>query len=463
MVFLVMLIFAEKNTPARIAVWALTFILLPFLGFVLYLFIGQTFYSEQVFKLKGANDEKLRGLLGKEKGNASRERNPEYRSMGVAMEEVGAMGYSDDNDVRLYTLGEDKFEDLYEDLREAKEHINFEYYIIRDDELGNELIDILTKKVEEGVEVRLLTDGFGFGKGPRKAIKRFQKAGGQFALFHRVLWLLLSPKKNNRNHRKIAVIDGKVAYCGGFNVGDEYLGKGPLGFWRDTSVRVSGGSVDALQLRFQMDWEYATGAPMCTSDEIGRYYRRGHPSAGDARVMSVSGGPDVSDFNPVRLEYLQLISRAKKSVYIHSPYFIPDDSLTDALTLAVANGVDVKVIMPDKPDHMFVYWNNIRSAYAVAGKGVKVYKYNRGFVHSKTLVIDGEYCSVGSANFDDRSMVHNFETNLLIMSPEIGRQMDEAFLEDLSHSTEYDRSEYENLDGYQLLRVFVSRLIGNLA
>ena len=119
--------------------------------------------------------------------------------------------------------------------------------------------------------------------------------------------------------------------------------------------------------------------------------------------------------------------------------------------------------MPDKPDHMFVYWNNIRSAYAVAGKGVKVYKYNRGFVHSKTLVIDGEYCSVGSANFDDRSMVHNFETNLLIMSPEIGRQMDEAFLEDLSHSTEYDRSEYENLDGYQLLRVFVSRLFGNLA
>ncbi len=463
-VFLLILFFSERNSPARILLWALVLLLIPIVGFILYIVVGQTFYSDTKFKRKGQKDDEIDNVLPSGEDLLEAEQDPEYKRTGKAILNAGGLGFSNNNDVKLYTLGEDKFKDLYEDLRGAKKYIHLEYYIIRDDELGNELMDILTQKIKEGVEVKLLTDDFGVGKGPKKAINVFKKAGGEFAVFHKVLWLIFSPKKNNRNHRKIGVIDGKIAYCGGFNIGDEYLGKGPLGFWRDSAVRISGDAVKALQVRFQMDWEYATGKPMCPPEKLQDYYgTTEYYTTGDTRVLTVSGGPDVADFNPVRLEYLELIRNAKKSVYLHSPYFIPDDSLQDALSVAAANGVDVKVIIPDKPDHMFVFWCNISSAYSVMGNGVKVYMYNRGFVHSKTMVVDGEYCSVGSANFDDRSLVLNFETNAVILSKEIGRQMDEAFEEDLNYCTEYTREDYENINGYQNLKVAFSRLFSGLS
>ncbi len=464
LIFLLILFFSEKNSPSKILVWALVMLFLPLVGFIIYIVIGQSFYSDHKFKKKGLKDEEVDDMLLRNEDLLKAEPDPVYKRTAQAVLDTGGLGFSNNNDVKLYTLGEDKFRDLYDDLRNAERYIHLEYYIIRDDELGNELMDILTQKVKEGVEVKLLTDDFGVGKGPKKSIKVFKAAGGEFAVFHKVLWLIFSPKKNNRNHRKIGVIDGKVAYCGGFNIGDEYLGKGPLGHWRDTAVWISGDAVKPLQVRFQMDWEYATGGEMCPKERLQDYYgATEYPSTGDARILTVSGGPDVADFNPVRMEYLELIRNAKRSVYIHSPYFIPNDSLQDALSVAAANGVDVKVIIPDKPDHMFVYWCNISCAYSVMGNGVRVFMYNDGFVHSKTMVVDGELCSVGSANFDDRSLVLNFETNAVILSKDIGKRMDDAFAEDLKRCTEYTREDYENINGYQALKVAVSRMFSGLS
>jgi len=463
-IFLLLLFFSERANPSKMLLWGLVMVLLPLVGFILYIVVGQTFYSDEKYKRKGLKDDAVDDILPSSDALVEAEENPDYKRTANSLLKMGGLGFSNNNDVKLYTLGEDKFRDLYDDLRNAKEYIHLEYYIIRNDELGNELMDILTRKVKEGVEVKLLTDDFGVGKGPKKAIRTFVRAGGEFAVFHRVIWLIFSPKKNNRNHRKIGVIDGKIAYCGGFNIGDEYLGKGPLGFWRDTAVRIAGDAVKPIQVRFQMDWEYATEKELCSEKGLDRYYgKKEYPSTGDCRIVTVSGGPDVADFNPVRMEYLELIRNAKKTVYLHSPYFIPDDSLQDALSVAASNGVDVRVIIPDKPDHMFVFWCNISSAYSVMGNGVKVYMYNRGFVHSKTMVVDGEFCSVGSANFDDRSLVLNFETNSVILSKEIGKQMDDAFLEDLKYCTEYTRADYEGINGYQNLRVAVSRLFSGLS
>ena len=459
-IFLLILVVTEKKNPSKIVVWALVFLLLPFLGFILYIFIGQTVYSDRAFRIKSMNDENTKELIEYDRGTADKEEVPEYRQLAKTMQNFGSIGYTTNNTVRLLTLGEDKFNALYSDLRAAKKFIYLEYYIIRDDELGNELMNILTEKVKEGVEVRLLTDYFGWGKGPQKTIKAFKAAGGQFALFHSVLTLAFSPKKNNRNHRKIAVIDGEIGYCGGFNIGDEYLGKGPLGYWRDTAVRTVGPSVAALHLRFEMDWEYASEDKV--QDINGLYDDVNIDTSGDDKSIIVSGGPDVAEFNPVRMQYLTMINNAKKSVYIHSPYFIPDNSLKDALSLAAARGVDVKVIIPDKPDHLFVFWNNISSSYDVMRNGVKVYMYNRGFVHSKTMVVDDEYCSVGSANFDDRSLVLNFETNMLIMSKRLGKEMTEAFEEDLKYCTEYTKEAFENLTLFQKIRLLISRLFVNL-
>ncbi len=459
-VFLLVLLYTEKKNPSKIVVWALVFLILPFVGFILYIFIGQTVYSDHAFRIKSLNDEKTKELVEYDKGVADKEEIPEYRQLARTMQNFGSIGYTTNNTVRLFTLGDDKFDALYSDLRAAKRYIYLEYYIIRNDELGNELMNILTEKVKEGVEVKLLTDYFGWGKGPQKSIKAFKAAGGQFALFHSVVALALSPKKNNRNHRKLAVIDGEIGYCGGFNIGDEYLGKGPLGFWRDTAVRIVGPAVPAIHLRFEMDWEYAHGTPAQNLADL--YKDVKFDTSGDAKTIVVSGGPDVAEFNPVRMQYLTMINNAKKSVYIHSPYFIPDNSLKDALSLAAARGVDVKVIIPDKPDHLFVFWNNISSAYDVMRNGVKVYMYNRGFVHSKTMVVDGEYCSIGSANFDDRSLVLNFETNLLVMSKQLGEEMNAAYEEDLKYCTEYTTEKFEHLTFFQSIRLVISRLFVNL-
>ncbi len=458
-IFLLVILMTEKKNPSKIVVWALVFLLLPFVGFILYIFIGQTVYSDRAFRMKSLNDEKTKALVEYDRGNADNEEVPEYRQLIKTMQNFGCVGYTAGDTVQLYTLGEDKFKAFYDDLRAAKKFIHLEYYIIRNDELGNELMQILTEKVKEGVEVKLLTDDFGWGKGPQKAIKAFKAAGGEFALFHRVFTLMFSPKKNNRNHRKIAVIDGKIGYCGGFNIGDEYLGKGPLGFWRDTAVRVVGYGVIPIHMRFEMDWEYASKSTL----DIAQHYTGVElDQSGDAKMIAVSGGPDVAAFNPIRMQYLTMINNAKKSVYLHSPYFIPDNSLKDALSLAAARGVDVRVIIPDKPDHLFVFWNNISSAYDVMGNGVRVFMYNRGFVHSKTMVVDEEICSVGSANFDDRSLVLNFETNMLIMSKSLGKQMADAFREDLEYCTEYKMEQFEKLTFIQSIRLAISRLFVNL-
>ncbi len=463
------MLYLERSNPKSFLLWTLVFILLPLLGFIMYLLLGQTFYTRHEFRPKEATDDEIQKyVLAEKKGiDDVLKDNPELKeivSFVHAIRNTGGIGIGDNHDFELYTLGQNKFDRLYEDIRNAKEYIHLEYYIIRDDELGNELLQILTDKVKEGVQVRLLTDAFGNGKGPKKAIKKFVAAGGEFALFHNVVTLILSPKKNNRNHRKIAVIDGEIAYVGGFNIGDEYLGKGPLGYWRDTAVRVIGTGTAILNLRFCLDWNYASENKIDITD-IDRLFKRKMftEEFGHGGMQLVSGGPDVAEENPVQMQYLCMIRQAKKSIYIHTPYLLPNDAILYALKVAAANGVDVRIIIPDKPDHPFVFWNNISAANKLMLAGVRVYMYNRGFVHSKTIVSDGFYVSVGSANLDDRSLKLNFETNAMIYSQEIGKEMNDVFFEDLNYCTEYSCSEYEKRTVGMKLKIAFSSLFRELA
>jgi cardiolipin synthase len=446
-IFIVLMMYWERTDPQKTIIWILLSIFMPIIGFVLYLFLGQSFYSKHAFRLKGIKDAQLAELYSVENRalNEDSREHPEMIwafTMARSIQALGGDSYSRSNDIRLFTVGQDKFDSLFADLKAAKKFIHLEYYIIRNDELGNEFMRIITEKARSGVEVRLLTDAFGFGKGPHKAIKAFKDAGGRFATFHDVAVLILSPKKNNRNHRKIAVIDGEVGYCGGFNVGDEYLGKGKLGYWRDSAVRIYGESVMSLEARFQMDWDYAS--PYDVPDDKEKYFPISlDKKYGLFRAQVVSGGPDAAGRNPIQMQYLEMIRSAERTLYIHTPYLMPNQSVSDALKLAAASGVEVKIIIPDKPDHPFVFSNNISAANDLMKCGIKVYMYNRGFVHSKTMVVDGRICSVGSANLDDRSMVLNFETDTLVYSEEFGKQMNEAFRNDLAYCTEYTCKEYD--------------------
>ncbi len=456
----------EKYDPRVFLTWLIILVLLPPVGFILYMYMGSTIYNRRKFMPKNITDTQL--MKGAEVQSNILEQdlggNPalsEEYAMAKLMERAGAWSYTRGNEMTLYTEGNDKITALMEDLRAAKKTILIEYYIIRNDRVGNTFMDILINKVKEGVEVRLLTDGFGIGKGPKEGIFRFINAGGHYAMFHSSINLMLSPKKNNRNHRKIAVIDGKIGYCGGFNIGDEYLGEGPLGHWRDATVRVVGPGVVPMTVRFCADWQYsAKRDPM---RPLERYFDSGIPQDGDASMQVVSGGPDSMPNNPVQMQYLAMMSRAKRRLYITTPYLVPDESMVTALGNAVRRGVDVRILIPDKKDHMFVYWNNRTYSKLLMDQGVRVWRYKDGFVHEKMVLMDDDVCSVGSANMDHRSLSLNFETNLLIYSREIAEQCAETFLKDLESSAEYTDEMHGQCTLMMRIRMAVSKQLILLA
>lgn len=464
---LFIMMFLEKYDPRVFVTWLIVLILLPPVGFILYMYMGSTIYNRMKFMPKNVTDTQLMSAaefqsdLLEEDLSGDPEKEVIYR-MARTLEAAGAWSYSNDNSVTLYTEGNDKIRALFDDLRSAEKTILMEYYIIRNDRSGNVLMDILIQKVREGVEVRLLTDGFGIGKGPKEGIFRFMNAGGHYAMFHSSLNLMLSPKKNNRNHRKIAIIDGRVAYCGGFNIGDEYMGHGPLGHWRDASVRVEGTGILPMAVRFSADWQYS--APRDPMKPLAHYLGDIRlPHDGDVRLQLVSGGPDSMPNNPVQLQYLAMIANARRRLYITTPYLAPDDSMMLALVNAVKRGVDVRILIPDKKDHIFLFWNNLTYANSLMKAGVRVWRYNDGFVHEKVIVMDECCCSVGSANMDHRSTTLNFETNVMLYSEDIASQAADQFLRDLEVSTEYSCEEFDRRTTMMKIRMAVSRQLILLA
>ena len=463
---LIIMFFLEKYDPRVFMTWLILLMFLPPVGFILYMYMGSTIYNRRKFMPKNITDAQL--MKGAEAQSDMLEQdmggNPalsEEYAMAKLMERAGAWSYTCGNEMALYTEGNDKITALMEDLRAAKKTILIEYYIIRNDRAGNTLMDILINKVREGVEVRLLTDAFGIGKGPKQGIFRFINAGGHYATFHSSISLMLSPKKNNRNHRKIAVIDGRIGYCGGFNIGDEYLGEGPLGHWRDATVRVVGPGVVPLTVRFCADWQYcAKRDPM---RPLEGYFGSGIPQGGDASMQVVSGGPDSMPNNPVHMQYLAMMSMAKRRLYIATPYLVPDESMVTALGNAVRRGVDVRILIPDKKDHMFVYWNNRTYSKLLIDQGVRVWRYTDGFIHEKMVLMDDDICSIGSANLDPRSLSLNFETNVLAYSRSITEQCAGTFLKDLESSTEYTDEMHSRCTLMMRMRMAVSKQLILLA
>jgi len=467
-IIVLFLIFFERSDPRAIALWMAVMLLLPAIGFFIYLCFGQTFYRRRHFVIKNLTDERIfkikeRSLEELNKAKAHSMDGEEIR-FARSMMGAGSALFSSNNKLDLYTNGEEFFKRMFDDLRNAKRFIHAEYYIIRDDKLSNEFMGILIEKAEAGVEVKLMVDAIGFSKGLRNRIKELRKAGGEFELFHRTVTVFLSPKKNNRNHRKLMVIDGTIGYVSGFNIGDEYLGKGNSGKWRDTGLRTEGQSVFAINLRFFMDWGYATGRHLDLNAENDEKYFSFDESAhyGDEIMQPISGGPDTKN-NPIELQYLKIISTAKKTLYIHTPYLVPSDNVMKSLILSARSGVDVRIIVPDKPDHLFVFWISVLNAEELMKNGVRIYRYEGGFVHSKTLVADEEYCSIGSANLDQRSMTLNFETNAMVYSKRIGGQMQKAFLEDLGNCVEYSPEECGKLTKWQNFKISVARLFSSWA
>ena len=291
------------------------------------------------------------------------------------------------------------------------------------------------------MEVRVLFDSMGCRTMKNRDWERLEKEGIQVAEFFPALRGQLQLRVNYRNHRKIVVIDGRVGFVGGFNVGREYLGRDKkFGYWRDTHLCIEGAAVTSLAVRFVLDWNYAAKENLFLEDslfEIPQYTRNGRDP-----VQIISSGPD-SKTKMIHDNYLRLIHRAQDHVYIQTPYFIPDDSILDALKIAAKSGVDVRIMIPCKPDHPFVYWATYSYIGEMVAAGAKCYVYNNGFLHAKTLSIDGMVACVGTANMDFRSFGLNFEVNAVIYSERTVQRLERAFENDMTLCTQVTRKVYD--------------------
>ena len=310
--------------------------------------------------------------------------------------------------------GEAKFPDVFESLRSAKHHIHIEYYIYENDTIGNELAQILIEKAKEGVEVRFIYDDFG-SSGIRKNIAhQLREAGVEAYPFYKIKLIMLANRMNYRNHRKIIVVDGTIGYIGGINVSDKYINndKDDKLYWRDTHLKIVGNSVFNLQTIFLADWNF------CANQKI-RYSSNYFPEKSEAEhygnhlVQIVSSGPD-SKYPKIKYTLIQAILSAEKEICITTPYFIPDKSFLEAINIAALSGIEVKLLVPTRSDSFIVNTTSQSNFQELLDVGVKIYSYDKGFVHAKTMVCDQKVAIIGTANFDNRSLDLNFEINAIV-------------------------------------------------
>lgn len=433
--FAIGLIFLERRSAQSIWAWLFVLFFLPIFGFIIYILFGRTIYNQNIFKINEEDKVGLEHLVGDQIDEL---RNEDHKFSNKIADKhrklIRMLLYNNqsfltlNNSIETFTDGNEKFDRLLSDIRNAKDHIHFQYYILKLDGIGGKLHEALLEKQREGVSVKILYDDMGSRGLTLRKFKKLREAGGMVEAFFPSKFPLINPRINNRNHRKIVVIDGVIGYVGGFNVGDEYIGLSKkFGHWRDTHLRVEGNAVKSLQVRFMLDWNsHAKRHNMVRED---RYFPE-MPHQGNTPMQIASSGPDEK-WQQVKYGYLKMIYSARKCIYIQTPYFIPDQSFLEALRIAMLSGIEVHLMIPNKPDHPFVYWGTYSNAGVLIQMGAQVHIYEKGFLHQKVMMIDDEVLSVGTTNIDVRSFLLNFEVNAFIYDEKEAQQYRRIFEADI--------------------------------
>lgn len=461
--FSIVIVFFERRNPKSVWAWLLLLYTLPVLGFILYLFVGQDFHKRKMFKLKELEDQ-LGGLVRHQQRQVQQgkldARLEDYKDLVLYNLETSEAMVTGDNDVDIFTDGNEKFEALLEDLRRAEHFIHMQYYIIKNDVLFQRICQVLEEKAAQGVEVRILFDAMGSRLVRKSLWRKLNAKGIQTAVFFPAILGRFQLRINYRNHRKIVVIDNKVGYVGGFNIGKEYIDLDEkFGHWRDTHLRIHGYAVLGLQLRFLLDWNYASGEKLLDNPAMLQGVEPG--TRDQCEIQIISSGPD-NTAQQIRDNYLRMIGKAKKRIYIQTPYFIPDESLLNALLIAVRSGIEVNLMVPCKPDHPFVYWATYSYVGDLVMAGANCYTYDNGFLHSKGICVDGEVFCYGTANMDIRSFALNFEVNAVVYDEGKAREMEELFRKDLEVCTRITRDDYARRRLLLRVREQVYRLLSPL-
>jgi len=343
------------------------------------------------------------------------------------------------NQPQLLVDGQATFDAIFAGIAAAQSYVLVQFYTIRDDRLGRQLADCLIERARAGVEVWVLYDDIGSQGLPRAYRERLRNEGIQVAGFnqrHKFLRFLGPMRVNYRNHRKVVLIDGKVAFTGGLNVGVEYLGEekrfGPR--WRDTHLRLEGPAALSFALIFREDWQWATG------EEITLPAADALETVGDSPALVMATGP-ADRIESCAIAFTDIISQARERLWVVSPYFVPDTDVRTALYAAAMRGVDVRVMLPEKPDHLLVWLASNAHADDMVKHGISIYRYTAGFLHQKVLLMDDRIVSVGSVNFDNRSFAINFEITVWMTAPTTIASVEAMLLADFANCRQIDSEE----------------------
>ncbi len=455
----------ENRNPVRTLAWITVLVLLPFIGVIFYFFFGVNYRKIKMFSMKGLGDMKWLQYMSEDQ--KQRIKKNELLKKGEMEDVRKLMTLLLSNSKALLTLhnrveilndGEETFPALFEAIAKAKKFIHLEYYIIEDGDLANKLQYMLIEKAKAGVEIRIIYDDVGCWDLSRSFIREMQKVGIQIYPFLPVRFHKVMNKANYRNHRKIAVIDGEVAFVGGLNIADRYLAGVPgIGIWRDTHLKVEGEAVSALQVVFLIDWYFVRQELLLNKDEY-MPYKKGE---GNMIIQTVSSGPD-SDWASIQQAYFTLINMAKEYVYISTPYFMPGETTLNSLKTAAMSGVDVRILLPYKSDSLLTYWCSRSYVEELLEAGVKVHWYEKGINHSKLIIVDGMVASVGTANMDIRSFEQNFEVSLIIYDQHVAKSLASFFVEDMKWSKEVDMTNWKFRPKRDKVRESVARLFAPL-
>jgi len=457
----ILIIIREKKQPEKTLSWALFLMAIPIVGLFFYIFFGRNW---KIHKLRDDNNYELTRLI---EPIIHKYKFQEYEPLIQLTAQNSDSPIFVNNLVTILQNGEKKFETLKKELKKAKHHIHLEYYIVRSDTIGTEIKNILVAKANSGVKVRFIMDRFGAITCKKSFIEEMKNNGIEIVYYDYFLAPLfrhINTQINYRNHRKIVVIDGIVGFIGGINIADEYLGKGKLGFWRDTHLMIKGSFVLGLQSVFLDDY--------LTIQRANKYYvfydfdfEKYFPiptSKGNVPMQLIQSGPE-SEYPSILHSIIKMITLAKDHIYITTPYFVPNESLMDVLKIAALGGINIKIMFPHTPDHALVHTASETYLYELVNCGVEVYYYNpKGFLHSKSITVDGELCTVGTANMDIRSFFLNYEINALIYDKNISTILEKDFLDDLRYCKRITSDYYENMSNLKKLKQAFARIFSSL-
>ncbi|MFC7370118.1 cardiolipin synthase [Fictibacillus iocasae] len=429
----------ENRTAQNTLLWIYVLVFLPVIGYIFYLYSGQLYLKGHLFKSKRKNDREEWVRVTKENEKPDFTGMPDHqRCFAYYAHNVALTKMNSSTKTTILKNGSEKFPELKKRLLEAQKYIHIQYYIFRSDRLGKEIMEILMKKAREGVEVRFLFDGIGSLSLQQSDIDEMKKAGVKVHAFLPVRYGFFNQKLNFRNHRKIVIIDGVIGFTGGLNVGVEYEGLDPtIGFWRDTHMLIEGEAVQTLHAIFLLDWEYVCGEDLFEHEN----YTKPTRIKGDGEVHVVASGPDtqqgiMSDF------YYTMISCAKKSIWIATPYFVPNEAIRAALKIANQKGVKVRIMVPEINDGFLTQYATRSYFPELLRCGTEIYSYKKGFLHQKVIIVDGDMASIGTANMDMRSFHLNFEVNAFLFNCSSVKELISQYEEDMEESSKVGAVEF---------------------